>query len=90
MNLTNYPKNSIFKIKKMETISKLLISLGALFIIMGIFTYAFGGLFSWFGKLPGDIRIQGENYFIYAPITSMILLSLVLNLIFYLFNSFIK
>jgi len=74
----------------METISKFLISIGVLFIIMGIFTYAFGGLFSWFGKLPGDIRIQGENYFVYAPITSMILLSLVLNLIFYLVSAFFK
>ncbi len=74
----------------METISKFLISLGVLFIIMGIFTYLFGGLFSWFGKLPGDIRIEGENYFVYAPITSMIVLSLVLNLIFYLVSAFLK
>ncbi len=74
----------------MESISKFLISIGFLFIIMGLLTYAFGGLFSWFGKLPGDIRIQGENYFVYAPITSMILLSIILNLVFYLINAFIK
>ncbi len=74
----------------METISKLLISIGALFIILGVFTYAFGGLFSWFGKLPGDIRIQGDNYFIYAPITSMILISIILNLVLYIFNAIFK
>ncbi len=74
----------------METVSKLLISLGVLFILMGILTYAFGGLFSWFGKLPGDIRIEGDHYFIYAPITSMILLSLILNLIYYLITAFLK
>ncbi len=72
----------------MTSISKLLIGIGLLFIIMGILTWVFGGLFSWFGKLPGDIRIQGENYFIYAPITSMILISLILNLVYYLFTGF--
>jgi len=72
----------------METISKLLISTGVLFIILGLFTWLFGGLFSWFGKLPGDIRIQGENYFIYAPIGSMIVISLILNLLFYILSKF--
>ena len=70
----------------MGTIAKLLISIGVLFIIMGLFTWAFGGLFSWFGKLPGDIRIQGDNYYFYAPITSMIIISLVLNLLIYIFS----
>ena len=70
----------------MSSISKLLISIGLLFIIMGLLTWLFGGLFSWFGKLPGDIRIQGENYFIYAPISSMLLISIILNIIFYIFS----
>ncbi len=70
----------------MNTIPKLLISIGLLFIIMGLFTWLFGGLFSWFGKLPGDIRIQGENYFIYAPISSMLLISIILNIVFYIFS----
>ncbi len=70
----------------MGNIAKLLISIGVLFIIMGLFTWAFGGLFSWFGKLPGDIRIQGDNYYFYAPITSMIIISLVLNLLIYIFS----
>jgi uncharacterized protein HemY len=72
----------------MGGISKLLISIGLLFIIMGVLTWLFGGLFSWFGKLPGDIRIQGEHYFIYAPITSMILISIILNVLIYLFSKF--
>jgi len=70
----------------MGSISKLLISIGFLFIIMGLLTWLFGGLFSWFGKLPGDIRIQGENYFIYAPISSMLLISIILNVLFYIFS----
>ncbi|MBX6332383.1 MAG: DUF2905 domain-containing protein [Gemmatimonadaceae bacterium] len=39
-----------------------------------------GGL-SWFGRLPGDIRIERDNVRVYVPITSMILVSAVLSLI---------
>ncbi len=74
----------------MESFSKILISIGVLFIILGLFTWLFGGLFSWFGKLPGDIRIQGQNYFIYAPIASMILISILINVAIYIFNHWIK
>jgi hypothetical protein len=39
------------------------------------------GLFSWFGTLPGDIRIEGENSRIFIPFTSMIITSVVLTLV---------
>jgi len=74
----------------MENISKILIGLGILFIILGLLTYLFGGLFSWFGKLPGDIRVEGKNYFIYAPITSFLLISLIINIIFYVLSQWFK
>lgn len=35
----------------------------------------------WLGRLPGDIRIEREHFRFYFPITTMILLSLLLNLI---------
>lgn len=64
---------------------KFFIVLGVILLIMGlILTYA-PGLFSWFGRLPGDIRIQDENKFIFIPITSMIIVSIVLTLIINLF-----
>lgn len=37
------------------------------------------GAFSWFGRLPGDIRIERPGYVFYAPITSMVIISLVLT-----------
>ena len=74
----------------MENISKILIGLGVLFIVLGVLTYLFGGLFSWFGKLPGDIRIEGDNYFIYAPITSFLLLSVILNIIYHVITEWMK
>ena len=36
---------------------------------------------SWFGRLPGDIRVEREGFSFYCPITSMILVSVVLSLL---------
>lgn len=62
-----------------------LIIAGILLLIVGIsLTYA-PVLFSWFGKLPGDIRIERENGVFYFPITSMLIISAILSLIVSLF-----
>jgi hypothetical protein len=37
------------------------------------------GGFSWLGRLPGDIRIQREHVQIFIPITTMIVISIVLS-----------
>lgn len=63
------------------------------FIIAGIVLVAIGlvlhyapWLLNWFGRLPGDIRTQGEHSQVFIPITSMIIVSLVLTLILNLFS----
>jgi uncharacterized protein HemY len=33
------------------------------------------GMFSWFGRLPGDVRIETDNTRVYVPITSMLIVS---------------
>lgn len=50
--------------------------LGALFILLGRFA-----IFSNFGNLPGDIRIESENFSCFIPIASMILLSIILTVV---------
>ena len=52
-----------------------LIAIGAALIAVGILAKL--GLMSWFGNLPGDIRIENERTTIFAPITSMIVISVV-------------
>lgn len=47
-------------------------------ILLGLIVWA-GGL-SWFGHLPGDIRIEGQSSTVLIPITSMIVVSVVLSL----------
>jgi di/tricarboxylate transporter len=64
--------------------SDLFIALGVGFIVVGIL-YKYG-LLDWFGNLPLDFKAEGENYSFYAPIGSMLLISLVLSLLFRLFR----
>lgn len=44
------------------------------------------GLLSWFGRLPGDIRIGGDRTRLYVPITSMVVVSVVTSLLLALFS----
>ncbi|MDQ6757673.1 MAG: DUF2905 domain-containing protein, partial [Bacteroidota bacterium] len=47
-------------------------------IIAGVIIYFFHDKLNWLGKLPGDIRIEKENFKFYFPITTMIILSITL------------
>ncbi|HWM89946.1 MAG TPA: DUF2905 domain-containing protein [Thermoanaerobaculia bacterium] len=64
----------------------LLVGLGVVAILAGILMWA--GWLSWFGRLPGDIRIERENVRVYFPITSMILISIVFSLLLSLLRRF--
>lgn len=57
----------------------MIVGLGLVAILAGVLMWA--GWLSWFGRLPGDIRIERENVRFYFPITSMILISIVLSLL---------
>lgn len=57
----------------------LLVGLGVAAILVGLLVWA--GWLSWFGRLPGDIRIERENVRFYFPVTSMVLISIVLSLL---------
>ncbi len=58
-----------------------LIVLGLVLVAVGMLIWS-GGL-SWFGHLPGDIRLERGSLRVYLPITSMLILSLVLSLLGY-------
>ncbi len=62
-------------------VGNLLIGIGAVLVLVGLVVRSFPGAFSWFGNLPGDIRIEGESSRVFIPITSMLLLSLVATVV---------
>ena len=68
-------------------LGKFIVGAGAFLILAGLVVWS-GGL-SWFGRLPGDVRVERETVRIYVPIVSMLLVSVVLSLIFYLFRRFL-
>ena len=65
----------------------LVIFVGIFVIVVGLLIYS--GALSWFGRLPGDIRIEGQSTRVYIPITSMLLASLALSLLLYLLRRFL-
>lgn len=71
-------------------LGRILIYIGILITAVGGLIYFVGGNFSWLGHLPGDIRIEKENFSFYFPITSMILISLILNVIIKIVQYFLK
>jgi ribose/xylose/arabinose/galactoside ABC-type transport system permease subunit len=60
----------------------LLVTLGLGLVILGVLVWT--GALSWFGRLPGDIRIEREAVRVYIPLMSLLVISAVLNLVFYL------
>jgi hypothetical protein len=56
-------------------IGNLLILLGGIIVVVGVLVRFSPGVFGWFGNLPGDIHIEGENTSVFIPITSMIVVS---------------
>jgi uncharacterized membrane protein len=72
----------------MTTAGKTIILIGLGVVLLGVIVYFFGDKLSWFGKLPGDIRIEKENSKFYFPVTSMVLVSVLLNLIIWLVKKY--
>jgi hypothetical protein len=65
--------------------AKILIAIGIAIAGLGALLYWFPGLFSWFGKLPGDIRVERESGGFYFPVVSMLIVSVVLSIVLNLF-----
>ena len=66
--------------------AKWLMLAGAAILLLGAVLQFAPGLVNWFGRLPGDIRIETGSTRVFIPITSMIILSLALTLLVNLFR----
>lgn len=74
----------------MERIGKMIMLIGGLILIAGLIIWLLGDKLRFLGHLPGDISIERENYRIYIPVTTMILVSIVLTLVSWIIQRFLR
>ncbi len=73
----------------MSSFGKILILFGIISILAGILLL-FADKIPYIGKMPGDIRIEKENFKFYFPLTTSIVLSVVVSLILWIISIFLK
>lgn len=61
-----------------------LLVFGGIVVVAGVVIYFFHDKLNWIGRLPGDIRIERDNFRVYIPITTMLLFSGLISLMIYL------
>ena len=64
-----------------QNTGKYIVLAGAGIILIGILVYFFHNKFHWIGRLPGDIRVERENFRFYFPLTTMIVFSVLLTVL---------
>jgi Protein of unknown function (DUF2905) len=65
----------------MNDVGKTFIGIGIALIVLGVL-FSLGGKLPWFGRLPGDIRIEREHFRFYFPVTTCLVVSSVVTLLF--------
>ena len=66
-------------------IGKLLIIVGILLVVIGL-AFVFADKIPFLGRLPGDIYIKREKFSFYFPITTSIIISIILTILFSIFK----
>ena len=69
----------------MTDLGKALVLLGILLTVVGVLMLLASRV-SWIGRLPGDVHVQRDNWSFYFPITTSIVISVVISLLLYLFG----
>ena len=69
----------------MAEFSKTLIYIGIALVVLGLI-FSVVGKIPWLGNLPGDITIQRERLTFYFPLTTCILISVIITLVLYFFR----
>lgn len=68
---------------------RVIIIAGLAIAALGVIIYFFHDKLSWIGRLPGDIRVEKENFKLYFPITTMILASILITVIIRVIRKFL-
>jgi hypothetical protein len=67
----------------MKNAGTILILSGIALVALGLFLHA-GGSLSWMGRLPGDVRMTRPGFGFFFPVTTCIVISIVISVILYL------
>jgi len=70
----------------MQDTGKWIILVGVVLVIFGSIWYFLGDKLSFIGNLPGDIRYESDNFRFYFPFTTMVLISVIINVIIRIYN----
>ena len=69
-------------------IGRIIVLVGLLVTMVGLLVWS--GALNWFGRLPGDIRLQKPGYRVYVPWVSLLVVSVVFNLAIWLARRFLR
>lgn len=78
------------------SLGKVLIAIGSGIVVLGLLFLAadrvpgLGNVFSWVGKLPGDVSFKRDNVSFYFPIATSLLLSVLVSLLFFILGWFFR
>ncbi|QRR02067.1 DUF2905 domain-containing protein [Dyadobacter sandarakinus] len=73
-----------------QATGKYIILIGLALVLAGIVIYFLSDKLHWLGRLPGDIRVEKENFRFFFPITTMLLLSALLNAVIWIVRRFLN
>ena len=73
-------------VQGLEPLGRVLLIVGGVLVVLGL-VFVFGGRIPFLGRLPGDIHIEREGLNVFIPITTMLLVSLVLSLLLGVFGN---
>lgn len=74
----------------MQDTGKWIIFVGVVLVIVGSIWYFFGDKLSFIGNLPGDIKYEGDNFRFYFPLMTMLLISVIINIVIRIYNYFLS
>jgi hypothetical protein len=72
----------------MQPIGKTLVIIGGILLVVGLVLWLVGPRMDWFGRLPGDVRVDWPGFKVFAPFTTMLLLSILVSLVRWLVRRF--
>jgi hypothetical protein len=69
-------------------LGRILVLVGLIIVMVGLLVWS--GLLNWFGRLPGDVRIEKPGMKIYVPWVSLVVVSVAFNLLIWLLRRFLR